>query len=143
MKAALMYTINHLVSFSCSNINLYLISFIDVNLSLNEVTSSSIQLTLFAIPEAVTYQLEVTDASNTTMVFEISPDDFIEGLLSYTVDGLNTSTAYTVNLKYTDAGGEEVMAGSLSAVTNGKLPSVDVAGNISVYFYLIVKGFQN
>ncbi|XP_072025071.1 uncharacterized protein [Amphiura filiformis] len=94
------------------------------DLTLVDVTPSSINVTVAETPDAQSYELILTDPSGTETVIDITPDDFVNGSFPYTFDNLEPKTDYEINLRVTNAGGSVTDGGMLNVMT-----PVDCAAN--------------
>ena len=88
-------------------------------ITVDDVTSSSINVTVMVVPEATSYQLVLRDPSGTEMVIDITPEDFVNGEFPNTFENLDPETDYEIGLRYTNAAGETQDAESVMTRTTG------------------------
>ena len=88
-------------------------------ITVDDVTSSSINVTVMVVPEATSYQLVLRDPSGTEMVIDITPEDFVNGEFPNTFENLDPETNYEIGLRYTNAAGETQDAEPVMTRTTG------------------------
>ena len=87
------------------------------DLSIIDVTSSSVNVTVAETPDAQAYQLVITDPDGMEMTVDISPEDFVNGSFPYTFENLGPNTAYTIDLRVTNSNGTMTDGGTLMVMT--------------------------
>ena len=75
-------------------------------ITVDDVTSSSINVTVIEVLEATSYQLVLRDPSGAEMIVDITPEDFVNGEFPNTFENLDPETDYEIGLRYTNAAGE-------------------------------------
>ena len=88
-------------------------------ITVDDVTSSSINVTVTKVPEATSHQLVLTDPSGAETVIDITPEDFMNGEFPNTFENLDPETDYEIGLRYTNAAGETQEAKPVMARTTG------------------------
>ena len=88
-------------------------------ITVDDVTSSSINVTVTEVPEATSYQLVLRDPSGAEMVVDITPEDFMNGEFPSAFENLDPETDYEIVLRYTNAAGETQEAETVMARTTG------------------------
>ena len=83
---------------------------------MGEVTTSTIEVTLSEIPDALAYELVLRDAEGEETVIAITTEDFTDGRLTYTLRDLPGNTDFEIDLRYLDEEGTKV-ATTLSVST--------------------------
>ena len=100
-------------------ITLVILIFITAFITVDDVTSSSINVTVIEVPEATSYQLVLRDSSGAEMMVDITPEDFVNGEFPNTFESLDPETDYEIGLRYTNAAGETQDAEPVMARTTG------------------------
>ena len=100
-------------------ITLLILIFITAFITVDDVTSSSINVTVMEVPEATSYQLVLRDPSGAEMIVPITPEDFVNGIFPNTFENLDPETDYKIGLRYTNAAGETQDAEPVMARTTG------------------------
>ena len=93
--------------------------------TVDDITSSAINVTVVEVPEASSYQLVITDPIGNEEVVDITPEDFVNGEFPYMFENLDPKEDYEISLRYTDPAGETIDAGSLMATTLGMSECTD------------------
>lgn len=59
------------------------------------------------------------DSNGAETVIDLTPEDFVNGTLTYTFDDLLPLSDYQLSLRYTNTDGEEIEAGTVNVSTSG------------------------
>ena len=83
------------------------------------VSSSSINVTILEEPDAVSYELVITDPEGNETLVAITPEMFMNGSFPYTIENLDPGTDYEISVRYTNLAGETVDGTPVMARTPG------------------------